>query len=85
MVQPLIDAGFRALEPLLSGDKRTGAFLPWRQPGLADITLVPQVFNSYRYPFDLSRFPTIERIYQTCMKLDAFAAADPRSQPDFEA
>jgi len=80
-----IEAGFRALEPLLAGDNRTGAFCHGDSPGLADITLVPQVFNSYRYPFDLSRFPTIQRIYQTCMKLDAFAAADPRSQPDFEA
>jgi maleylacetoacetate isomerase len=80
-----IEAGFLALEPLLAGDKRTGAFCHGDSPGIADIALVPQVFNSYRYPFDLSRFPTIERIYQTCMKLDAFAAADPRSQPDFEA
>jgi maleylacetoacetate isomerase len=80
-----IDAGFRALEPLLAGDQRTGAFCHGNSPGLADIALVPQVFNSYRYPFDLSPFPTIRRIYETCTKLAAFAAADPRSQPDYEA
>ena len=80
-----IAAGFRALEPLLANDQRTGAFCHGDSPGLADIALVPQVFNSYRYPFDLTPFPTIERIYQACMKLDAFAAADPSSQPDQEA
>jgi len=80
-----IEAGFRALEPLLAGDARTGAFCHGDSPGLADITLVPQVFNSYRYSLDLAPFPTIRRIYETCMKLDAFAAADPGSQPDREA
>jgi maleylacetoacetate isomerase len=80
-----IEAGFRALEPLLAGDGRTGTFCHGDTPGLADITLVPQVFNSYRYSLDLTPFPTIQRICQSCMKLDAFAAADPRSQADFEA
>src|SRR6185437_5397516 len=37
-----IEAGFRALEPLLAGDNRTGAFCQGDSPGLADITLVPQ-------------------------------------------
>lgn len=80
-----IEAGFRALEALLAGDKRTGTFCHGETPGLADIALVPQVFNSYRYSLDLGPFPTIHRIHENCMKLDAFAAADPRLQPDSEA
>jgi len=77
-----IDEGFRALEGMLAGDRRTGRFCHGDQPGLADIALVPQVVNSQRYQLDLAPYPTIARIYETCMKLDAFAAAHPERQPD---
>jgi maleylacetoacetate isomerase len=81
-----ITEGFGALEQLLAGDARTGAFCHGDAPGLADIALVPQVFNAYRYnSLDLAPYPTILRIYQTCLKLDAFAAAHPDRQPDREA
>jgi hypothetical protein len=40
------------------------------------------VVNSERYRLDLSPYPTLARIYATCMKLDAFAAAHPTNQPD---
>ncbi len=77
-----IDTGFRAFERLLAGDRRTGAFCHGEQPGLADIALVPQVVNAERYRLDLVAYPTIKRIFETCMKLDAFAAAHPGQQPD---
>jgi maleylacetoacetate isomerase len=79
-----IDAGFRAFEGLLAGDGRTGAFCHGEQPGLADIALVPQVVNAERYRLDLAPYPTIARIFQNCMQLDAFAAAHPERQPDRE-
>jgi maleylacetoacetate isomerase len=79
-----IDAGFRAIEGLLAGDRRTGAFCHGERPGLADIALVPQVVNAERYRLDLAPYPTIARIFQTCMQLDAFAAAHPERQPDRE-
>ena len=77
-----IDTGFRGIEPLLAGDRRTGAFCHGEQPGLADIALVPQVINAGRYHLDLAPYPTIKRIFETCMQLDAFAAAHPDRQPD---
>jgi maleylacetoacetate isomerase len=80
-----IDSGFRALEGLLAGDRRTAAFCHGNRPGLADIALVPQVVNAERYRLDLAPYPTIARIFATCMKLDAFAAAHPERQPDREA
>jgi maleylacetoacetate isomerase len=80
-----IDSGFRALERLLAGDSRTLAFCHGGQPGLADIALVPQVVNAERYRLDLAPYPTIARIFETCMKLDAFAAAHPERQPDRDA
>jgi maleylacetoacetate isomerase len=80
-----ITTGFQALEPLLATDAGTGTFCHGNAPGLADATLVPQVVNAERYQLDLAPFPTITRIYQSCMKLDAFIAAHPQKQPDREA
>jgi maleylacetoacetate isomerase len=80
-----IDAGFQALEQLLADDPRTGTFCHGEAPGIADIALVPQVVNAERYRLDLAPYPTIARIHQSCMALDAFAAAHPDRQPDREA
>jgi maleylacetoacetate isomerase len=80
-----IAEGFGALERLLAGDGRTGQFCHGDTPGLADVVLVPQVFNAHRYQsLDLAPYPTIVRIYETCLNIDAFAAAHPDRQPDRE-
>ena len=80
-----IDAGFAALEPLLATDARTGAFCHGDSPGLADVVLVPQVVNAERYKLEMAPYPTIARIYRSCMALPPFAAAHPDNQPDREA
>ncbi len=80
-----IEEGFRALERLLASDRRTGVFCHGDRPGLADIALAPQVVNAGRYRLDMGPYPTITRIFETCMNLDAFAAAHPERQPDREA
>ena len=80
-----IAAGFQALEKLLVEDSRTGGFCHGNAPGLADVTLVPQVVNAERYRLDLAPYPTITRIYQSCMRLESFAAAHPDNRPDREA
>jgi maleylacetoacetate isomerase len=74
-----------ALEPLLAGDRRTGSFCHGDDPGLADVVLVPQVVNAERYRLDMAPYPTIARIYKSCMALAPFAAAHPANQPDREA
>ena len=79
-----IAAGFEALEALLADDPRTGVFCHGDRPGLADVALVPQVVNAERYRLDMSPYPTIARIFATCMKESAFAAAHPDDQPDRE-
>ena len=80
-----IAEGFAAFERLLANDGRTGRFCHGDRPGLADIALVPQVVNAERYRLDLTPYPTLTGIFETCMKLDAFAAAHPQQQPDREA
>ena len=79
-----IEAGFQALEALLARDARTGTFCHGDRPGLADIALVPQVVNAGRYQLDMAPYPTIARIYDSCMALAPFQAAHPDNQPDRE-
>ncbi|KVU43501.1 maleylacetoacetate isomerase [Burkholderia ubonensis] len=79
-----IEAGFVTLEARLANDPRTGKLCFGDTPTLADICVVPQVFNANRFAIDTSRFPTIQRIYDHAMTLDAFKAAAPGAQPDAE-
>lgn len=79
-----IAEGFAALERMLASDPRTGRFCHGDAPGLADVCLVPQVFNSARHALDLAAYPTIRRIADACGGLDAFQAAHPSRQPDAE-
>ena len=80
--QHWIYEGFNALEALLANDSATGKFSHGDTPGLVDICIVPQVFNAQRYECDLARYSTIMRIFETCMRLDAFDSAQPLKQPD---
>lgn len=77
-----VELGFTALETQLAGSAATGDFCHGNAPGLADLCLVPQVFNARRFNCDLEPFPTIVRIERTCLELDAFANAAPENQPD---
>ena len=80
--QHWIAEGFNALEAHLAADSDTGKFAHRDAPGLVDICIVPQVFNAQRYECDLSGYPTIMRIFDECMKLEAFDSAQPSKQPD---
>ena len=79
-----IDSGFAAMEAMLRDDQRTGEHCFGTQPTLADICLVPQVFNSQRFGVDMDRYPTLARIHENCMRLPAFADQAPERQPDAE-
>ena len=75
------DEGFSALERELD-DPRTGEFCHGDAVTMADVCLVPQVFNAQRFSVDLARYPRTMRIFDACMKLGAFARAQPSAQPE---
>ncbi len=76
-----IATGFDALETLLNHDE-TGKFCHGETPTLADICLVPQIYNARRFACNLDGYPTIRRIESSCLELDAFHRAVPERQPD---
>jgi maleylpyruvate isomerase len=75
--------GFEAMEPLLAANAR-GPFCHGHTPTLADVCLVPQVFNAQRFKVPLEPYPRIRAIHEACMALPAFAEAHPSRQPDAE-
>ncbi|MEC7489793.1 MAG: maleylacetoacetate isomerase [Pseudomonadota bacterium] len=79
--QHWVHEGFNALETHLVKDSDTGIFGQGDTPGLIDVCIVPQVFNAQRYKCDLSPYPVLMRIFEACMKLNAFDRAQPSRQP----
>jgi maleylacetoacetate isomerase/maleylpyruvate isomerase len=77
-----VETGLEVVERRLAGDARTGRFCHGDAPTLADITLVPQIFNAQRFECRLDQVPTVMRIFDACMKLDAFMRAQPSNCPD---
>jgi maleylpyruvate isomerase len=77
-----ITEGFEAIEVMLNDSDQTGTFSHGDTPTLADLCLVPQVYNARRFEVDLTPFPSIVRIDNNCLELDAFQKAKPENQPD---
>ena len=76
--------GLAKLEAELAQTKGTGRYCHGDSPTMADCCLVPQLFNAKRYDSDLAPYPTVTRVFDACMKLDAFDRAQPSKQPDAE-
>ena len=75
-----IAKGFEALERELA--ECSGTYCVGDAVTLADICLVPQVYNANRFKVDMSRFPNIVRINAALEQLAAFKAAAPDQMPD---
>jgi maleylpyruvate isomerase len=76
-----IREGFDALEPQLAA-RASGTFCVGETPTVADICLVPQVFNALRLELPLDPSPRIRELNEACLALPAFESALPARQPD---
>ncbi|XP_075964151.1 maleylacetoacetate isomerase isoform X1 [Anarhichas minor] len=81
--QHFIDRGFQALEPILK--QTAGKYCVGDEISMADICLVPQVYNAERFKVDVGQYPTIDRLNQTLLEIEAFKVTNPSCQPDTPA
>jgi len=70
--------GLAALEALAA--PKAGSFLCGDRPSLADICLVPQLYNARRFAVPLDAYPTLRRADETAAAHPAFADAHPDRQ-----
>ncbi len=80
--QHWIQLGFTAMEQILQKQGCNARYCYGNLPGLADIFLIPQVYNALRYHCEMEPYPLILSIYQHCMTLPAFIKASPEEQID---
>ncbi|XP_077179446.1 maleylacetoacetate isomerase isoform X2 [Paroedura picta] len=78
--QHCITRGFEALEQILQ--ETSGCYCVGDEVSMADLCLVPQVYNAERFKVDLVPYPTIRRINQALLELEAFQTSHPSRQPD---
>ena len=77
-----IAEGMRGLEDFLATQKRSGRYCLGGTFTMADICLIPQVFNAQRFHCDLKPYPTVMRVFEAGAALDAVKKAEPSAQPD---
>jgi len=70
--------GFDALEAVMPAPR----FAFGNAPGLADLCLIPQLYNARRWDLDLAPWPKLTAVEAACLALPAFAEAAPEAQPD---
>ncbi len=77
-----VETGLAAIERQLAGHPATGRCCHGDRPTLADVALVPQIHNAQRFGCRLDHVPTVVRVFEHCMTLDAFAKTQPSACPD---
>lgn len=77
-MQKFIGEGLAAFETLLDSPA-TGLFCHGDRPTMADLCLVPQVYNAHRWSADIAALQRVNAIARRCAKLPAFEAAAPRN------
>jgi maleylacetoacetate isomerase len=76
-----IGEGLAAIEGHLSRDRETGTFAHGDSLTMADICLTSQAVGARFFEVDTTPYPTVKRIAETCLAIDAVARAHPLKQP----
>jgi maleylacetoacetate isomerase/maleylpyruvate isomerase len=76
-----VESGLEVVERQLASSA-TGRFCHGDTPTLADCVLVPQIHNAKRFGCGLEHVPTVMRVFDECMTLDAFSATQPAAYPE---
>ncbi|SMF01944.1 maleylacetoacetate isomerase/maleylpyruvate isomerase [Tistlia consotensis] len=79
-----VSLGLGGLEATLQRRSGRGLFCFGPEPSLADVYLVPQLYNCRRYDCDLTPYPALLAAEQACRDHEAFRAAAPEHLPDYE-
>ncbi len=74
--------GLHAFEKTIEKHNNNYDFCLSDEPGIADLFLVPQLYNARRFGCDTSSFRNLTRIENHCLELPAFVNASPENQPD---
>jgi maleylacetoacetate isomerase len=77
-----VETGLEAVERQLAGSASTGRYCHGDAPTLADIVLVPQIFNAQRLDCRLDHVPSVMRVFEHCMAQPAFSSTQPSACPD---
>lgn len=72
--------GFCAVEQVLARNNSRYSFA--EHPCMADLFIVPQIYNARRFEIPLEDFPNLTRVVDSCNELSAFQQAMPEIQPD---
>jgi len=78
-----IKRGLAACERIVATTR--GRFAVGDNVTVADVFLIPQLFNARRFEVDLSAYPNLVKVEEACRELPFFQAAEPAKQPDAEA
>ena len=77
-----VEQGLASVEARLVAERRSGRYALGDAVTLAEVFIVPQIFNAQRMDCKLDAVPSVMRIFDNCMQLPAFIDAQPSAQPD---
>lgn len=79
-----LELGFESLEAMIKAHSHKGLFCFGETPTLADVCLVPQIYNATRYEYPIDKHPLLQEIYEHCLLQAPFRNALPDNQPNID-
>lgn len=81
-IQHWMIQGLTAIEQHLQNIDSPGPYAGGDRPDLADLCIIPQLYNAQRHGCDLAPYAKLRALEKICMAHPAFAKARPENQPD---